>query len=250
MTFLAPILLAFAVTSYATGSIAGCIVDPMRQPLPGVTVVATGESLRDTTETDAAGCYSLKRVHPGAYRVTARLAGFANVTRDKIVVRSDAATTLDMTMSVSPICECVLIDGTLQELINGADAVLHLRVMGPLEGQPSQSPYSYVHAAAVLHVLKSTEPGAKVIALLQNQKGGSAAPYDVDQEMVVFLQRGRDGLSIINDDPGLIVDGKKAALAFLVRDGEIVDAPSRFSSDVGRTLDSFMYELRVFAGGR
>jgi hypothetical protein len=27
-----------------TGSIAGCIVDAMRQPLPGVAVAATGES--------------------------------------------------------------------------------------------------------------------------------------------------------------------------------------------------------------
>ena len=39
------VLVSASWIAQATGSIAGCIMDPMRQPLPGVTVVAAGRVL-------------------------------------------------------------------------------------------------------------------------------------------------------------------------------------------------------------
>lgn len=47
----------------------------------------------------------------------------------------------------------------------------------------------------------------------------------------------------MNSDPGLVTP-EKSAMVFLVRGGQIVDAPTEFSKYVGSTLDSFMYELR------
>lgn len=64
----------------------------MTQRLSGVTVVAKSGRVQLTTTADAGGCYELQDLRSGSYRVTARLPGFDNVTRDgvKIVTGSVA----------------------------------------------------------------------------------------------------------------------------------------------------------------
>lgn len=236
-----------AQTPAATGVIAGCIVDRTERRLPGVTVAATGEGRRHTTEADKSGCYELKGLTPGSYRVTARLPGFTNVTRDNVVVTPGPVTGLDLTMNVSSICECVLLTGTLADHFKRADAVLHVRITGPASGQPMPSEY-YRHAAAVLHALKHLSGGTPpaTVSLLEHQANAAPGPYDVDQELVAFLRSVRaDEFAIVNGDRGLIVNNQKHAMVFLVRDGQIVDAPTEFSRYIGATLDSFMYELRA-----
>jgi len=248
---LAIVLLAAGATAQATGSIAGCIVDPMHQPLPGVTVVGRGVAVRGTTETNTKGCYNLKGLPPGPYRVTVRLPGFTNVTRDNVNVAADTPASLDVTMSVSPICECIQVGGsTLADLVKAADAVVHLRIAGPLGGQPPGS-RNYQHAAAVLHALKGVPPDVRTIPLLQNQLSGAPLPYDVDDEMVAFLRSvGDNGYSIINDDPGLSVSGQKVVLLFQIRDGQVTATPKEFSKYTGTTLDSLLYELRAAVEAR
>jgi hypothetical protein len=234
----------------ATGTIAGCVVDSTHKPLPGVTVAATGAELRHTTEANTSGCYELKGVKPGSYRVTIRLRGFTNFNRDNVVVGPDSTTLLDATMTISPICECVLIAGTLADLVKQADAVLHVRLTGPAAAEPPG--LYYPHAATVLHAIKQSPNPTDAIVLLENQRSGAPLPYEVDQELVVFLRSvPGHGFTIVNGDPGLAAAGRKYALAFLVRDGQIADAPTEFSKYVGMTLDAFMYELRsVRSGGR
>jgi hypothetical protein len=39
-----------------------------------------------TTTADAGGCYELKHLPIGSYRVTARLTGFDNATRDGVTI--------------------------------------------------------------------------------------------------------------------------------------------------------------------
>src|SRR5690242_16276176 len=69
-----------------TGSISGCILDTMQQPLPGTTVVAKADGIQRSTVTDRVGCYELKALPLALYRVTARAVGFDNVTRDRLIV--------------------------------------------------------------------------------------------------------------------------------------------------------------------
>jgi hypothetical protein len=243
-------LLAFIVIAAAlwipqsTGSIAGCIVDSARQPLPGVTVIATGESLRHTTETTKAGCYELKGLAPGSYRVTTRLQGFTNVTRDNVAVAAGSGTPLDVTMNVSGMCDCVLVNLTLAEHVSAADAVLHLRITGPRAGQPPGATY-YQHAATVLHAVKSAGSPESTIPLVQDQTSGAPDPYDRNQEMVAFLRSAQGlGFAIVNGNPALNSGKQQTAMVFLVRDGQIIDAPTKFSRYIGATLESFMYDLR------
>ena len=227
---LAIALLAARATAQATGSIAGCIVDPVHRPMPGVTVVGRGVAVRGTTETNTKGCYNLKGLPPGPYRVTVRLLGFTNVTRDNVNVAADTPASLDLTMSASPICECVNVTKTVAEHVRDADAILHVRIAGPMAGQPPGAT-SYQHKAVVLHVIKGAAEPMSTIGLAQEQASGSPDPYDVDDEMVIFQR-------------------ESAVMVFPVRDGRIAGTPAEFSKYTGTTLDSFLYELRQLASTR
>jgi hypothetical protein len=88
-------------------------------------------SHRRTTEADTRGCYELKDLVPGSYRVIAQLRGFTPVTRNRVIVTPGTATRLEWVMQVHGICECVKIAGTLSERAAYAGSVFHLRIAEP-----------------------------------------------------------------------------------------------------------------------
>jgi hypothetical protein len=193
-------------------------------------VVAKGGGVERTTLADNAGCYELKELPPASYRVTARLAGFNNATRDRLGVTASNPTRLDFTMLVSAMCECLVVTGSLAEHWNHADAVLHLRLLDPEYGASTPGP-------------------SGVIFVSQNQQGGVDGPYDVGQELVAFLRLSSssraDSFHFINDTPGLA-----PAMAFLVQDGRIQRAPPEFSRYVAMPLAAFLEELRTLSRHR
>ena len=235
--------------STMTGSIAGCIVDTMQQPLPGATVVAKGNGIQRSTVTNGAGCYELKDLPLALYRVTARLTGYDNVTHDRLIVAPAQATRLDLTTRLSPICECVRVAGGLTEHWNHAAAVLHLRLADSEPGSSTPQGY-YRHLATVIRILKRPAGlRSDAMFVLQNQRSGTSGPYDVGQELVAFLESSEsNAYQITNDEPGLAAGGgDAAAIAFLVQDGRIQQAPPGFSQYLGMSIDSFLEELRTLS---
>lgn len=253
---LTAVVLAAAVTVAAqgpstAGSVVGCMSDTVRQRLPGATVVAKGGGVQRTTVADSDGCYELKDLPPASYRVTGRLAGFDNVTRDRLVVAPSTATRLDFTTRVSSICECIRVGGTtLADQWDHADAVLHER-LADSEAAPSMPQGYYRHRATVISAVKQPSgPHPATIFVLQNQRSGIPGPYDVGQELVAFLESsGSDTFRITNDEPGLAVPtgSHDPSIVFLVQDGRIQRAPSEFSRYVGTPIDSFLEELRTLS---
>jgi hypothetical protein len=235
-----------AQTSPQSGSLAGCISDAGKQRLPGVSIVAQSAGVRRTGEADSTGCYELKDLKPGPYRLIARLRGFDSITRDGVTITAGTVTRLDWLMAISPMCECVRIGGTLLQRVQYAEAVLHVRIVEPDLGRPQPNGV-YRHSAQVLNVLKRSDGvRAATVSFLQNQSGRSQDPYDVGQELVVFLQSSRgDPFTIINDNPGLVIDdADRPAMSFQIRDGRIQNAPSDLPQYVGMRLDAFLNELR------
>ena len=226
----------------------------MKERLPGVSVVAKAGDVQRTTTADAGGCYELRDLPTGSYRVTARLTGFDNVTRDGVTITPAGATRMDVTMRVSSICECVRLGGTsLAEQWAYADAVLHVRLSAS-EPHPTTPVGYYRHAATVLDAVKTTAgPLATPVFVFQNQRSAAPGPYDIGQELVMFLKsRGAGGFAITNDEPGLVVSTETSdpAIVFLIERGHIQRAPSGFSRYVGMPLDLFLDELRALPGGR
>lgn len=236
------------------GSLVGCASDTMEQRLPGVTVVAKTGRVQRTTTADAGGCYELRDLPTGSYRVTARLAGFDNVTRDGVTIPSTGVARMDFVMRVSSICECVRLGGTtLAEQWDYADAVLHVRLSAS-ESQPTTPVGYYRHVATVIDALKKPAAPLKTpVFVLQNQRSAAPGPYDIDQEFVMFLRSwGSSGFMITNDEPGLAVPtgSSDPAIVFLIQDGHIQRAPSDFSRYIGMRLGMFLDELRALSRGR
>jgi hypothetical protein len=226
-------------TAPDAGSLAGCILDASGQRLPGVTILAQLSGVRRTTEADTNGCYEMKDLGPGSYRVIARLRGFTPVTRNRVIV-----TRLEWVMRVSGICECVKIGGSLSERVTYAGAVFHVRIVEPDLTQPQPDGF-YRQSAQVLNVLKRSDSvRSATISFLQNLSG-LTDPYDVGEELVVFFESSNGPFTIVNDNPGLnIGDADHMSMVFRVRDGKIQDAPSDLRNYVGMRLDAFLEELR------
>jgi hypothetical protein len=243
-----------AQTPAAAGSLVGCLSDTTRQRVPGATIVAKSGGTQRTTVADAAGCYELKDLPPASYRVTARLGGFDNVTRDRVVVAPATVAHLDFTMRVSTICECVGVEGTtLADQWDHADAVLYLRLADSEAALSTPQGY-YRHSATVITAMKQPiGPRPAAVFVLQNQRSGVPGPYDIGQELVAFLESsGSDAFRITRDEPGLAVPmgSYDPSIVFLVQDGRIQRAPSEFSRYVGAPIDSFLEELRTLSRRR
>lgn len=250
------IAFAFLFTAQApstTGTIAGCVTDPIMQRLRGTTIVATGARVKRMTMADASGCYELRDMPPGSYRVTSLLRGFNNVTRDGVAVSRAAVTQLDFTTRPSSMCECIFPAGpTVAEHWNFANVVVHVRLS---ESPPESAapPGHYRHVATVLNAFKLPSGGVLrgPIFVLQNQEGGLWEPYDVGQEAVLFLQSWKGSDFVITyDDPGHASNDDPPAIAFLIQNGRIVHAPPGFSGYVGERIAVFLDELRALSRRR
>jgi len=238
----------------SSGSLVGCATDMMKQRLPGVAIVAKAGRVQSTTTADPGGCYEMRHLPVGSYRVTARLAGFDNVIKDGVSIEPARVARLDVAMRISPICECVRLGGTtLAEQMTYADAVLHARLAAS-EPSPTTPVGYYRHVATVLDSVKQpVGPRAAPVFVFQNQRSAAEGPYDIDEELVMFLKsRGPSGFAITNDEPGLAVPrgGSDPAVVFLVEDGRIHRAPSEFARYIGMPLGAFLEELRALSRRR
>jgi len=97
----------------STGKIIGKVLDAQGEPLPGVSVEASGARLvgKATAVTDAQGSYRLFALPPGSYTIVFALSGFQPVTRKDILLELEKTLTLDITMQPGAINEEVTVIG-------------------------------------------------------------------------------------------------------------------------------------------
>src|SRR4029077_15868341 len=157
------------------------------------------------------------------------------------IVAPEHPTRFDITMRLSPICECVNVTGGLAEHWGYGAAVLRLRLSDSEPG-PSIAQGYYRHLATVIGILKPPTAGLRSNSMfvLQNQRSGTSGPYDVGQELGAFLEPAEaDAYTITNDEPGLAANpgSDTPAIVFLVQDGRIQRAPPGFSRYLGMSID-------------
>src|SRR5437016_1278256 len=99
IVFAAAIQVAAQIPSIGS-SIVGCVSDATTQRIPGATIILKGRGVERTTTTDTTGCYALEELPPTvSYRVTARLLGFDNLTRDGVVPLPGAGSRVDFILT-------------------------------------------------------------------------------------------------------------------------------------------------------
>jgi hypothetical protein len=126
-----------------TGSISGTVVDEQGLPMPGVTVAVSSDVLPPGREfvTDTSGQFLFTRLQPGAYRVTAKIAGMADRTLDA-VVGVDRDTSLQVTMSAAGVTEAVTVTAATPEIdVRSAEISVNFR-REQFETLPLQRSYS------------------------------------------------------------------------------------------------------------
>ena len=147
------LLVTASVSAQTTGAVTGCLRDVTDQPLPRATVTATAAGTKVTILADAGGCFEFTELPPNVYRVTARMPGLDNTTRDNVAVVAGQVQRVDLVTGPSIICECLSNANTLRELFDRADAVIYLRILDPTNDQPVRRRY-FRQRAAILDVLK------------------------------------------------------------------------------------------------
>src|SRR5258706_419349 len=178
------ILWLAAQASAAAGEIVGCVTDVTGQKLPGVTIVAKAWGVQHTIPANAGGCYELTDLPPNSYRVTARLPGFDNVTRENVRIVPGQRLRLDFEMLVSALCDCLGFPPTLGALWDHSDAVLHVTLTDH-EAQLPAPPGYFTHTAVVLDAFKQPQLEGALVGstgtVLEEQRNGVPGPYDVGQ---------------------------------------------------------------------
>jgi hypothetical protein len=117
-----------------TGTITVVVADPDGGRLPGVTVTATAPDTitKRTVVTDAEGVATLEALAPSTqYTVTVQLAGFQDLERQKILVRSGQTATLNITLQLAGLTEAVQVTAStpivdVTNAISGQDITLEL----------------------------------------------------------------------------------------------------------------------------
>jgi hypothetical protein len=188
--------IAAPALAQATGAVAGCVaLEPNQpspepnQPIPGATIILGAQGHKITTLTDERGCYEFRDLPASVYRITARLLGADNVTRDQVNISPGQIERVDFTTRISGFCECLAPPTTLRGFYDEADAVVHVRILRPDSELPSPRGF-FTQTAETLEVFKRHKIGGpidKVFRFLQNQSSGAPDPYDVGQELVLFV---------------------------------------------------------------
>ncbi len=103
-----------------TGALAGTVVDPNGDPLPGTTVVAvlTTMGTRYTTIADAAGRFAILNARVGGpYTVSASLSGFQTATAENVYVRLGDQTLLSFELRLEAAAGELIVIGEANPLI-------------------------------------------------------------------------------------------------------------------------------------
>src|SRR5262249_11976250 len=97
-------LLLLATSTYAqaiSGSIVGTVHDSSGAVVAGTTVSATNiaTGIVQTAVSGTEGDYTMPRIAPGEYKVTAKLTGFSTAVMNNIVVRLEQTTRVDFVLA-------------------------------------------------------------------------------------------------------------------------------------------------------
>jgi hypothetical protein len=96
-------------------SLTGTVTDPQGAALPGVTVTAVNVDTRASSQavTDSRGGYTIAKLPPGHYRMTAALQGFNTFVREGIVLRTAETGMVYVRMALGTVSEAITVSATL-----------------------------------------------------------------------------------------------------------------------------------------
>ena len=83
------------------GSVRGTVTDPSAAVVPNAKVVATGNGVTRTVNSDGQGRYTLPNMPPGKYNIRADASGFVTFTKSDVDVPAGQASALDIALQIA-----------------------------------------------------------------------------------------------------------------------------------------------------
>jgi carboxypeptidase family protein len=240
--FVAWTILAIAPSAWVqnpTGSLAGCVSDTARQPLPGAKIQVSGADVERSALTETDGCFRLTALPPEKYTMVATLTGFSAVTRDELTVRNGQLTRVDFRMHVTPmdLCGCLTVfEPTVPSLWEEADLVAQIRITHHDYGPEDAIMGTVTHTATVLRVWKDTLKTGEVrdaVRFVQQQGERPDERYAVGRDFIVFLTANGPGPFDI-------------AGAFAIENGHVHS--TRVAGYDGKSADDLVAEIVALVG--
>ncbi len=93
------------------GTLTGTVKDNQAAVIPGVRIAATAidTGARYVTASTATGNYVLPNLAPGIYRVEAEAANFKRYVRERLQIRSNEQTALDIVLEIGQVVETITV---------------------------------------------------------------------------------------------------------------------------------------------
>ncbi|MEO5896925.1 MAG: TonB-dependent receptor [Vicinamibacterales bacterium] len=197
VAIVATVMLGISCLAYAqagTAALAGTVKDSQGAVVPGATLTVTLPStgaIRSNTSNQE-GAFNFPSLPPGTYTVRAELTGFRPVVHEKVELRVDSTTQLDVVLAVGAITDTVTVTERTP-IINTTDASVGSTLsQQTIERLP-------VEGRNIVHLL-SLQPGAVFIptanANTADPRYGAVAGSRADQQNVTL-----DGIDV--NDPQL-----------------------------------------------
>jgi hypothetical protein len=121
--------ISFVAAQMPTGEIAGQIVDESRSPLPGVRITMTINGQTREAVTSGEGRFVFDAVMMGTYRVTAKLAGFTEVSAEIALLPAAPRAFLSWPLRVGCISAIQRVIFSPREAARVVEAIVHVRVI-------------------------------------------------------------------------------------------------------------------------
>jgi hypothetical protein len=114
------LVVAFAAHAQYRAGIQGTVLDPQGAAVGGakITVTAQETGISQETTTDDSGVYSVNRLAPGLYRISAEKAGFTVKVVENVNIIGDQITSVNVSLQVGQVTQSVTVNGDVLPAID------------------------------------------------------------------------------------------------------------------------------------
>jgi hypothetical protein len=176
-----------------TGRIVGTVSILRGGPLPGATVTVTGPGFSRSVVADGnEGRFTFSGLLPGAYAVTAQLAGFKSQTERDVIIGPGLTTTVSLGLAYECFEFLDAVDMGTPRHVREADTIVHLRILAV----GARTEWSFgdrcmlanEHTAAVLRVVKTSPAQNRLGDTLRFVQLAGDPSYASGEEYVALLK--------------------------------------------------------------